>query len=80
MTSVRDSVYYWTYVNYYFLRNELIKVETGDWNRERKLHFKSYYYTKGPCQPFILERHWEMQRKYYKRLSEMFLRQWRSRA
>jgi hypothetical protein len=76
MTSVRDASGYSTNVNYYFQRKNLIKVEIGDWNGERKSNLQYYYYTTGHCQPFILDKHSQALRLYYKRLAHKIIQHW----
>lgn len=76
MTSVRDTNFYSTHVNYYFNKGALIKVELADVAAYKKMGLIYFYYVQGSCQPFILDRHHEVLKVYYLRQADKIQKGW----
>jgi hypothetical protein len=76
ISSVTDSTFGSEYLAFFFYKNELIKVETGQLNGYKRMGLVYYYYTKGDCQPFEPTEYFNIRKAYYQRLSQVYIDRW----
>ena len=78
LTSIRDDTNSSHYTNFYFLNNNLVKVETGNFNG-KKYNTRYYYYTQGDCQVFNPYPEYQDKKKKYLELSDDVFKKWKDK-